>query len=111
MYFYEGMLVEEYVANQVTNQQQVSVIVESHTMNVELHLVTELYSGTKLQNEVEAHSNSKIGGNAKLPNRDAHSDPKLKDKMKKQELSQDCLNMSKDIILQLKSLEIKMLDQ
>ena len=51
VYFYEGMHVEEDVANQATNQQKVSMIVESHTMNVELHLGTKLYLDAELQNE------------------------------------------------------------
>ena len=35
VYSYEGMPTEEDVANQDTNQQQVSVTTESHTMNAE----------------------------------------------------------------------------
>ena len=42
VYFYKGMLADEDVVNQVANQQQVSVTVESHTMNTELHSGTEL---------------------------------------------------------------------
>ena len=51
--------------------------IESHTMNVELHLGIELHLGVKLHNEVEAHSNSEISlyeRDAKLPNREVHSD-------------------------------------
>ena len=39
-------------------------------MNVELHLGTELCSGAKLQNEVEAHSNIEIS----VHEREVHSD-------------------------------------
>ena len=42
------MPTEEDVVNQVANQQQVSVIVDSHTMNVELHSGTELHSAVEL---------------------------------------------------------------
>ena len=54
------MLAKEDDVNQVANQQQVLVTTESHTMNVDLYSATELHSSAKLQNEVEAHSNSKI---------------------------------------------------
>ena len=37
VYFYEGMPNEEDVANQIGNQQQVLVSVESQPVNVELH--------------------------------------------------------------------------
>ena len=53
-YFYEGMPDEEDVANQIGNQQQISVPIESQLVNVELH------SNTKLQNEGNAHSDSGI---------------------------------------------------
>ena len=79
-------------------------------MNVELHLGIESHSDAELQNEIEAHSNSEIDGNAEYLTEMHTVNMMLKDKMKKQQLSQDCLNMSNDIILQLKSLEIKMLD-
>ena len=42
VYFYEGILVEEEVANQVGNQQQVSISVKSQLVNVELHSKAEL---------------------------------------------------------------------
>ena len=42
------MLVEEDVVNQVANQQQVLVTIESHTMNVMLHSRTELHLGVDL---------------------------------------------------------------
>ena len=48
LYFYEGMLVEEDVVNHVTNQQQVSVTVESHTINVELHSRIEWHLDVEL---------------------------------------------------------------
>ena len=38
---------EDFV-NQVVNQQEVSVTVESHPMNAELHLGTELHSDAEL---------------------------------------------------------------
>ena len=47
VFFYEVIPIDEHVVNQVANQEQVSVIAKSHTMNVELH------SGTKLQSSVE----------------------------------------------------------
>ena len=109
------MHTEEDAANQVTNQQKFLVIVESYPMNIELHLGTKLHSDAESQNEVDAHSDSKIS----VHDRDILKYLtkiyivilKLKDKMKKQDLSQDCPNMSKDIILLLKLLEIKMQDQ
>ena len=73
------MLTNEDAINQVANQQQVSVTAEMHTMNVELHLVTELHSGVKLQNKVEAYSNSEIsvhGRDVEIPDIDAHSNTK-----------------------------------
>ena len=70
------MPTKEDTANQATNQQ-VSVIIESHTMNVELHSGTELHLDVELQNEIEAHPNYKIDGNIKLPNRDVHSNTKV----------------------------------
>ena len=48
LYSYEGMHVEEDVANQATNQQQVLVTTNSQTINVELHLGTKLDSYVKL---------------------------------------------------------------
>ena len=42
------MLAEEDGVNQVENKQQVSVTIESHTMNVNLHLGIELHLGVKL---------------------------------------------------------------
>ena len=50
MYFYEGMPNEEELANQIGNQQQVLVFVETQSVNDELH------SDAKLQNEGNAHS-------------------------------------------------------
>ena len=47
VYFYEGILANEDVVNQVANQQ-VFVTVESHIMNVELHLETKLHSFVEL---------------------------------------------------------------
>lgn len=60
VFFYENMLADADVVNQVVNQQQVSVIAESHTMNLELHSGTKLHLGAKLHNQVEAHFDSKI---------------------------------------------------
>ena len=45
---------EEDVANQIGNQQEISVSVESHQVNAELH------SDAKLQNEGNAHFDSVI---------------------------------------------------
>ena len=42
VYFYEGMPTKEDVANQATNQQKVSMTTESHSMNVELHLHSDI---------------------------------------------------------------------
>ena len=42
------MPIDEVVVNQVVNQHQVSVTVESHTINAELHSGTELHLGAKL---------------------------------------------------------------
>lgn len=67
------MPAKEYVANQATNQQQVSVTAESHTMNVEFHLRNEIRSDVELQNEVESHFDSNISRDAKLHDRDVHS--------------------------------------
>ena len=85
-----------------------------HPMNVELHSRTELHSSVELHNEVETHSNLEISvheRDAKLPERDVHSDLEVERPIKKPNLNQDCLNMSRDIILLHTSLEIKMLDQ
>ena len=54
------MPVEEDVANQVGNQQQVLVTVKSHPVNLKSNSRTELHSNVELQNEDEAHSNSEI---------------------------------------------------
>ena len=54
--------------------------VESHTMNVKLHLGIELHSSAKIQNEVEAHSNSKISVHERyveLPDWDLNSDSEI----------------------------------
>ena len=61
-------------------QQQVFVTVESHTMNVELHLGIEPHSNAKLQNEVQLHSNYEISvyeRDADLHDKDVHSDLKV----------------------------------
>ena len=47
IYFYDGILNEEDVLNQVANQQQVSILAESQTVNAELHSGTEWHSGTE----------------------------------------------------------------
>ena len=68
------MPTKEEGANQVGNQQNVSVSVESQPLNVELH------SEDKLQNEENAHSNSEISTHERdveLPKRDMHSDSKV----------------------------------
>ena len=65
------MSIEEDVANQVENQQQVSITTELQTMNVELH------SGVESQNVEVAHSDSEDSTyerDAELPDRDEHSD-------------------------------------
>ena len=46
VYFYEGIPIDEDLVNQFENQQQVSMTVKPHTMNVELHLGTKLQLGT-----------------------------------------------------------------
>ena len=77
VYFYEGMSAEEDVVNQVGNQQQVSVTVESHLVNVKMHSGTESHLGVELQNEVNAHSNYKVCGyekDADIPEKDVRSD-------------------------------------
>ena len=59
--------------NQVANQQQVSITAKSQSMNVKLH------SDDKLQNEENAHSDSKISTHerdAKTPNKDVHIETK-----------------------------------
>ena len=48
VYTYEGMPTKEDTTNHVTNQLQVSITVESQTMNVELHLGAKLHLDTKL---------------------------------------------------------------
>ena len=82
VFFYEGMPSKEDVTDQFGNQQKVSVIAESHSMNVkfysitELHLKIELHSRTILhsdadpKNEVYIHSDSKVSvheRDAKIP--------------------------------------------
>ena len=54
------MPIDEDFVNQVANQQQVSVIAKSHTMNVELHSRIELHSDVELQNDIKAHSDFEI---------------------------------------------------
>ena len=71
------MSTKEDHANQATNQQQVLVTVELHNMNVKLHFGTELHLDAKLQNEVDAHSNSKISVHERDANEDVHSDFKI----------------------------------
>ena len=56
------------------------MIVKSHTMNIELQSGTELHSGVELQNEFDAHYDSKISvheRNVEIPNRDVHSDSEV----------------------------------
>ena len=92
-YFYEGIPTDEDVANQVKNQQQVLVTIESHPMSVKMHSGTELHSDAKLQNEGGAHNNFEVSiheRDVEIPNRNIIVTLKLKDKMKKQGLSQDC---------------------
>ena len=62
---------KEDVANQIWNQQQILVSTESQPLNAKLHL------DVKLQNEGNAHSDSKISTHERhveLPNKDVHSD-------------------------------------
>ena len=62
--------------NQATNQHHVSVTAKSHTMNVELHLGTELHSCVELQNEVEEHYDFEFSVHERdieLPNREVYS--------------------------------------
>ena len=71
VYFYEGMLAEEETANQVGNQQQVSISIESQPVNAKLQ------SEVELQNEENAHSDSEISTHERdveLPKRHVHSD-------------------------------------
>ena len=56
---------------------RILMTVKSHPMNAKLHSRTEPYSYAELQNEVNAHSNSKVstfGRYIETPDRDAHSD-------------------------------------
>ena len=81
VYFYEGMSIDEDVANQVTNQQQVLVTIKSHAMNGKLHSGTQLHSYVKLQNEVEAHLDSKISvhkRDVEIADKNVHSDSEAK---------------------------------
>ena len=80
------MPIEEDFVNHIANQKHVSVTVESHAVNVELHLGIELHSRTKLhlgvelQNQVEAHYNSNITvheRDVELPSTELHSDSKV----------------------------------
>ena len=83
-------------------------------MNAELNLVTKLHSDVDLQNEGTTHFDSEVSvheRDVEIPDKKYIVIMRLKEKMKKQDLSQDCPNMSKYIILLLKSLEIKMQDQ
>ena len=64
---------EEEAVNQVNTQQQVSVSVESHPVNVELH------SEAELQNEESVHSEPEISthnNDEELPDGDIQSEPK-----------------------------------
>ena len=74
------MPTNEYFLNQVANQQQVLMTVESHTMNVGLHSGIKLQSSVELQTEVEAHSDFDISvhkRNFKSPNREVHRGSKV----------------------------------
>ena len=58
----------------VTANQQESVIIELHTIDVELH------SGVELQLEAEVHSDTKINlheRNVELPDREVHNDSEI----------------------------------
>ena len=73
------MHVEEEATNQIGNQQKTLVTVESHPMNVELHLETELYLDAKLQNEEITYFDSEVSTHERyveIPDKDAHSDTK-----------------------------------
>ena len=66
---------EEETFNQVNVQQQVSVSVESHLVNAELH------SQAELQNEENAHSEPEISthdSDEELPDGGVQSDPEPK---------------------------------
>ena len=69
---YEGIPNEEDTTNQIGNQQQVSISVESQPVNVELH------SDVKLQNKGNVHFDFEIMStherDVELPDRDVHSD-------------------------------------
>ena len=68
------MPAKEEAANQVENQQQVLVPIESQPVNVKLH------SKVELQNEENAHSDYEINThetNVELPERNMHSDSKV----------------------------------
>ena len=76
VYFYESIPTKKDVRNQVADQQQVLVTTKSHTMNVDLYLGIVLHLGGDIQNEVEAHSNSKVSVHEKddeILERDVHS--------------------------------------
>lgn len=80
IYFYEGMPTDEGVVNQVVNQQKVSVTIELHTMNVNLHSRTKLHSGVKLHIEVEVCFDYEISvheRNVDLPDKEVHSDSEV----------------------------------
>ena len=83
VYSYEGMLAEEDATNQAGNQQQVSVATKSHPMNVKLNSGTELHLDAELQNGGVAHSDSRNSTHerdAKILDRDIHSDSEVKRK-------------------------------
>lgn len=76
---------EEEVANQIGNQQQILVSIESQPVNAKLYL------DVKLQTEGNSHSDSKISTqerDVELPNRDVHSDSNAKKKHGNQEKTQ-----------------------
>ena len=74
------MPTEEKATNQVRNQQQVSVSVESQPVNVELH------SDVELKNGGNAHSDSKISTHERdieLLDGDVHSDSNSEPRLSK----------------------------
>ena len=89
VYVYAGMPTEEDATNQVTNQKEVSVTVESHTMNAKLHLgiryIQMLSYKMKLKHIIILRLVEMLSYLTKMYKMIL----KLKYQMKKQELNQD----------------------
>ena len=74
MYYYEGMYANvDDTMKQVANQQE-SMTIKSHKMDVKLH------SGAELQLEAKVHFNAKISlqeRNVELHNREVYNEPEI----------------------------------